>query len=323
MIKENKTLNLLRAIACIGVVLIHVPFPGNFGLIIKKIFEFAVPLFAMITGYYSYKQNASVICKRLKKIVLIFLSSLFIYTFFSFLVNVMQGEMLEWIKNLVNFESLLKLLIFCTVDYAIPLWYLIAMIEMYIFWFYVVKNKHESRYVKLLPLLFVIQFVSIIYCESNDLSWYLKINFVTRIMPWFLAGYYVAYKFFNEEPKLSDLSLILGIIVGVLIAIFPSLLKTNVDFSCLGYLPITLSLFILAIKYPNINCSNKVLYIGKKLSLYIYIVHPLVDSVIDKTLNILHFDNILYAYINPFVVIILSIILSGVIDKIINKLKKA
>jgi len=47
---RNNCLNILKCIACIGVVFIHIAFPGIFGRVIQVFAAFAVPLFLMIAG---------------------------------------------------------------------------------------------------------------------------------------------------------------------------------------------------------------------------------------------------------------------------------
>ena len=70
--KKNLKLNLLKGIACSGVVFAHVPFPGVFGKIVDLAAAFAVPFFLMIAGYYSYGAGLAVIRRRLVKIIKIF-----------------------------------------------------------------------------------------------------------------------------------------------------------------------------------------------------------------------------------------------------------
>ena len=55
-----------------GVVFIHVSFPGVGGIIISKLAQFAVPTFFMIAGYYAYGQKEEKLTKRLKRILWIF-----------------------------------------------------------------------------------------------------------------------------------------------------------------------------------------------------------------------------------------------------------
>ena len=50
---RNPMLDFIKGIACICVVFIHVTFPDRFGLILKNICGYAVPLFFVIAGYYA------------------------------------------------------------------------------------------------------------------------------------------------------------------------------------------------------------------------------------------------------------------------------
>ena len=53
----NNKLNFLKCFACIGVVFIHITFPGRFGEIVRLGADYAVPVFFMIAGYYAWGKN--------------------------------------------------------------------------------------------------------------------------------------------------------------------------------------------------------------------------------------------------------------------------
>ena len=60
----NVKLNLLKGFACMGVVFIHITFPGLFGKIVLQASAYAVPVFFMIAGYYAYGKDADVIDRK-------------------------------------------------------------------------------------------------------------------------------------------------------------------------------------------------------------------------------------------------------------------
>ena len=70
---ENVKLNLVKGFACIGVVFIHVTFPGLAGEIISSASSYAVPIFFMIAGYYAFGKDEKTIKRRLVKIIKIFI----------------------------------------------------------------------------------------------------------------------------------------------------------------------------------------------------------------------------------------------------------
>ena len=82
--EKNYTLNFVKFLACIMVVLIHCKFPGDLGLYTTALARFAVPFFFMVSGYYAYRsKNTNEYTKKqiikITKIAIIALIAYFIY----------------------------------------------------------------------------------------------------------------------------------------------------------------------------------------------------------------------------------------------------
>ena len=60
---RNSCLSLLKFIACISVVFVHVPFPGELGSILLWFSQFAASIFIMTAGYYSFGCSETLIDK--------------------------------------------------------------------------------------------------------------------------------------------------------------------------------------------------------------------------------------------------------------------
>lgn len=58
--KNIDSLDCVKGVACIFVILIHCTFPGVFGETLRSIARFAVPLFFTITGYFLLDSNGNV-----------------------------------------------------------------------------------------------------------------------------------------------------------------------------------------------------------------------------------------------------------------------
>lgn len=71
-INRSSMFDFIKGLACMGMVFIHVTFPGTAGMAIKTAALFAVPVFLMIAGFYSLGATEEKILFRLKKILLIF-----------------------------------------------------------------------------------------------------------------------------------------------------------------------------------------------------------------------------------------------------------
>lgn len=319
---ENKSINFFKGILCIGVIFIHIPFPGTFGLILKKIFSCAVPFFAMIAGYYAYKKDIKTIIRRTKKISFYLIFSYLLYFILNIVINIFKGNLYKWLfTSVLNVYAIAKMIFFCYVDFALPLWYLIAMLETYLIWIIVIKLKKEKSFLKFMPILFLVQIISVIYCESFSLSWYIKINFITRLLPWFLLGYHINYYSIQEKINIKKVHMFIGIIIGLIINILPTVINSKIDFSCIGYILTTPLLFCFCIK-NNHSIMKSIEYIGKRLSLYIYIFHLIIFQVISFLLfNIMKIDenNSIVSLLIPCIVCIITILFCFIFEHIKQK----
>lgn len=65
--EHNNCLDFFKGIACLLIILVHVPFPGFFGEIIGALSRFAVPFFFMISGYFYIIRIGKLYQKRCRK----------------------------------------------------------------------------------------------------------------------------------------------------------------------------------------------------------------------------------------------------------------
>ncbi|WP_408071413.1 acyltransferase family protein [Butyrivibrio sp. JL13D10] len=317
MEQRNHMLNLLKGIGCVGVVFIHVPFPGMIGTAMAKLAQFTVPIFAMIAGYYALNCDEAKIKKRLFRMCHIFLVALVWWLLYAVLMHFYNGDFIQWVKKELSIVTIVKFFVFINLDFAIPLWYLIGMIETYIVWFMAVKFKKEKDFVHLMPLLFLLQFVLTTYCETKGLPWSFKINFITRILAWFLLGYKIHDNEDNIIGKVNGIKLVWGVLLGEFIAFFHVIFKSRLDFSCVGIFLVSASLFIAAIKYKDISVSKTIEYLGDKLSLNVYIFHSIIAwifVVVAECLLPIDTANGLFPWINPVLTAVATIFLAQIIE---------
>ena len=315
----NVKLNLLKGFACMGVVFIHITFPGLFGQIVKYASAYAVPIFFMIAGYYAYGKDTDIIKRRLIKIVKIFVYGYMLFFLFNLALSIKNNEVLQWLSSNFNWKTPIKYICFCTINFAIPLWYLIAMIETYIVWLFIVKRKKEHLIIKITPILFFFQIILTSYCETMQLEWFWKINFLTRAMPWFTLGYYLNIEMGQNKRLIKTSTLVMMIIVGCAIAIIPTAFDLTVKFNVIGYIPYAFGLFSLVLKNSSKSICKSVEFIGDKLSLNIYILHMLMAVIIDfafhRFLNV-NIEANLYLWLRPIIVLVATIFASWVVYKI-------
>ena len=311
---RNNCLNLLKCIACFGVVFMHVTFPGIFGKVVSGISTCAVPLFFMIAGYYSYGCTTEKIKARFRKIVKILIFAIVVWFPYMFVVNKFNNTLDSWLADVFSWKTPIKFFVFCTIDWARPLWYLIAMAEAYFVWMYIVKDKKETTAIKFTWLLFIISSVLTVFVDSLGLNWSYKINFICKAMPWFMFGYLVNERFESKLYNVKNTNLFIFVIIGWII-ILSVILETPVDFSSLGLLLAAPSLFLIGVKNCSINISKPVEYIAEKLSLFIYIFHSLVSSVISYAARFIGIDKVgIYSYIHPIITLFATIMVAMILE---------
>ncbi|VPF76639.1 transmembrane protein [Streptococcus pneumoniae] len=106
----NSTLHAIKVLACFSVVAIHIWLPGKIGAFYQIIARFAVPMFFLISGFYSYNISKNKIQNRIKKIFRLILRS----TFFGIGILIAQKQ-----KKIINCKIINKILILGTIIYPI------------------------------------------------------------------------------------------------------------------------------------------------------------------------------------------------------------
>lgn len=317
---QNVKLNFLKGIACIGVIFIHVKFPGKYGQIISSLSGVAVPIFFIVAGYYSYAKDKMIIKKKIIKITKIFLKAYTLYFLYNLLLAMNDYGVALWFQNNFNWKTPIKYIVFCTIDFAIPLWYLIAMIETYMVWFLVVHNKKEIYILKYIPILFILQILLTFYCDIMEMDWFWKINFFTRALPWYLFGYYLS----SNKLRISKNMIKALIFIGGGIILISIILNLKLNFSIVGYIPLAFSLFSLTLIDQKKSINNLIEFIGEKLSLNIYILHPLIDLIIIefcKNILKINIEKNIYLWCHPIIVFLVTIMISYVIYRFNTEIK--
>lgn len=323
---RNNCLNLLKCIACIGVVFVHVTFPGTFGEIVKYTASaFAVPLFFMIAGYYSFGCTYNKIKKRFIKIVKILVFAIIWWFLYRSVLNIQDNTIIEWLASIFTWKTLVKFFAFCTISWAIPLWYLIAMAETYFVWMFIVQYKAEAKATNLTYLFFALGAILSVIVDTFGLNWSYKINFICRAMPWFMFGYLVKERYESELPDIKNTTLLSIAIVGWIISLSAIILKTPVNYYYVGVLLTAPSLFLIGVKNSNIRISRAVEYIAEKLSLFIYIFHSIVSAGVKTIVKTAGIDTSgVYNYIHPVLTLAATIAVAMVFSYIFkNKKLKA
>ena len=327
---DNKTLYSAKTIACFFIICIHISFPGTLGRLSLILSRFTVPLFFMITGYYTFYKNPEktkcILNNRLKKIIKLALICTLLYLILNVFKQLITSNISNYISSLISYKNIMKLLIF---NWTTPfigvghLWYLFALIYDYLLFKFI--NKHN-----LYKLSYIYSIIAIIVVYMVEVcNYYYKLGFSEIYWRnWLFVGFpfmMLGHLFHKKEDVFVNKSKVFLATVFLLVSLIISfyfietILIKDILFLYINSLIIDFLIFYISIHNSNINIFYK---LGKYDSGNIYIIHYAVILFLNFIIMFSNNKIYLSGYILPFLVFLISYILSLLYRKIMNAFKK-
>lgn len=304
MTKRWNSLDCLKGLSCLAVVLIHYNFPGNLGLAVKAACRFAVPVFFCVSGFFlAPNQEISEVklLKKLRHILKILLASGLFYAFFAVAWNVVTNPAWNWKQfsgNTLLAPKIVKF--FLTNDPFLysHLWFMLALVYSYAAILLFCGGKRQSRLTGLFAVVLLIaysciqEFGGLLHIQRSlaipgtDVRVYLFNLFIFRALPFILFGMVMR----RHEAAIARLPLrkpllIALMLLGCCLSIAERFLVAEAQYFVGSYITVA-AMFVLAIKEPD--WGGRVLsYIGRELSLYVYVLHIAVGQVVNLFLGVL------------------------------------
>lgn len=325
---RNKNIDVLRGIACLGVVLIHVRFPGQLGLDIVALARSCVAIFFVTAGYFCFKNDALKMEERAKKkakdtfkLLIIAFSLYFIWESSIRFAGSGYQSVFAWWDTLFQGRNLIRVVLLHEDPIAGHLWFLPALISCYLLQILACR----FGFTKKLSYLSIVAFLlGLILMGSSTI---LKIGLPMQIcrngwfygIPMFQLGLEIRRKQERGrilEPKISLVLLIIGTIVTLL------------EYQFIGYLQVyagTVLMVIgsmeLAIQPYVIKGDSYISILGQRCSSIIYISHWGIMELFDKIQSVFQLDKYLFwLWIKPLIVIFFAIIFAGLVELIKGRL---
>ena len=324
---RNNTLDFIKLIASYMVVFIHVLFYGKVGTLFDALARFAVPLFFTVSGFYSYEITEKQVKRRIVHIFHLLLFAVATYTLWNalrYLIKLDIHGMVQYFYSFITSKSLLKLFLLNVPLCTVHLWYLYAILYVYIFYMIVLTftiNKNIVFVVSSLLLVLHIFLGEGLTIRGIVVPIFIVRNFALMGIPFFglglLANTY-RHKLRNISNRIIILSMLFGIVETVLSRYF---FGKNELYT--GSLFVLFSLVTIFVKYPDIALPPALISMAS-CSTYIYIFHPMVSSVVNKIYSVCSFDydsSVFLQMLHPIVVCIFSSLLALVIDKTAHKIR--
>lgn len=328
--KRDWRFDFLKGISCIFVVFLHSRFPGAAGDIIIYVCRFPVPLFFMISGYFCYSKERAWIKKRaFNMLKMLFLAELFygiwnyIRTFLPIGTNVT-----DYLKVSSVLSHPVRTLLSGTVFNG-TLWYLYAAFWTYcILYVFPQKNKAKSWRYLLIPILLCLQIFGRFYWQNHhdiDSDIYLFRNALLFGLPLTLCGsLFAELEGFIKEHVNWRKALLICAFGGLLIIAEYFISGQYMDFH-LSTIFTSAGLFLLAMTYPfeETRPLKFISYIGRRLSMWIYVSASFFDSVIYLiAIKLgLQFDP-LFLWLNPILTCVSSALFALIASEIKNRIRE-
>lgn len=330
-----KSLDSFKTIACLMVVFIHA---SNSGVIEENIIpltRIAVPFFFMVTGFFMYKSNKHAIKKQIHKVInLVVVSNLFYFFVELFQNPDLKRSFYDLVVTIFDYKTILKFTLFNVEPFKIAehLWYLLAILYVLLIYKQLSGTKYERILIKIVPILLITDLIFGKYSWiifHREFPYILLRNYIFVGLPYFYIGYiirenYEHKKFVNYKNS--------NLICFIIFFIVTSILEKNL-ISLFGHVPardhyisttfLVISLFIFLINNPEFLSNNLINDIGKKYSTYIYVIHPFLIYLFNGTvLNLPIFFITVYKTLSPFIIFVISLLISIFIDIVFNRKRK-
>lgn len=283
---QNRTLNFLKGVGCMGVVLIHFPFPGLFGLVIKRLSYSAVPIFLLISGYFSYCKDAQAQSKALvrKTVSILKISAWAIgfYFLYALVFHLVKQDAMEFLSKCFSRNGFVNFFVvnnFEIID-AYHLWFLPSLLYSYLLLLVLDKFRCIDKVYPVLPLWFAAKLATEVIVDTYGFSYHFRCNALAAA-PYVLLGRYFACKETarSKTGAAGHLAIACASAIGILIL---AVWNRQSGLFWLLVPCIAVPLFLLAIQKPNMAPCPFLQKVGADYSLDVYIFHIFVYRVLSN-----------------------------------------
>lgn len=320
MKERNYSIDILKFVCAVLVVILHTDF--KFHDAILPMTRCAVPCFLIISGFLLYSENKCIGYERLRRnikhVFHIMLWATLLFALIKEIMAIRHGEiyfpsMRQWFNFIVFNDN----------PFGFHLWYLGAYLYVLVIMKVVDKYSLWKPFLYATPLLLSGDLLfgkySLLLLNHEYPFVYVR-NFIFVGLPYFMVGVWI--KMHRKSLLRVNKIIYAG---GVIFFTYTSVLEKMILID-LGKNPmrehylsttfLAICLLLLVLSFKNIK-SSRVSFLGERDSLYIYVFHPLfiiiLPFVIDKmSKNV----GLCYQWTAPFVVLVLTIILTVTLRKI-------
>ena len=326
--KRVKSFDCLKGLACIAVVFIHFNFEGDLGLAVKAFCRFGVPVFFCISGFFLLSDgtvNDGKIVDKIRHVFGIAVGAGIFYFAFTVLINSLQSsrwDMKKFAVSRLTADRITKFFITNDPFLYSHLWFLRGLIYCYAFVLLFFAKNRRLTWIKWMAPLLLIAYTCLqefggllgirrsVWIPGTENRVYFYNLFLFRALPAVLFGVLMnQYRDRIERLPVKKAVLAALAVLGGFLAVWERFAIGESQFFLGSYVTVA-ALFTLALKMPDWQPTG-LGYMGRELSMYIYILHIAVGRVMDMAARILGVrETAGYLYGKPFMVLAASILLA-------------
>lgn len=314
---ENKSLNFMKGISCLTVILLHCPIPGVIGDGIIYAMRFPVPMFFMISGYFCYYKGTEWIKKAQLKTLKLLLCAEVIGGAVSFVFG--DKSVSEQIRELSLWSDPLRTL-FCGTLFNGTLWYLYAMLWTWMI-LYVVKKRGGIRWsYAAIPVLMLVHIVGRLYIqETGDIDvWiYLFRSALLFGVPFVLLGHFLAEKAEWIIERISNGKCVLLLFLGGIVMVMEFVVLNCYMDLWFSTVLVVSAMFLFAMVNPDREIIPIIAKIGKKYSMVLYMIHIPVSRILGRCFKP-NMSSTAYEWVHPFATMATALLTAVIVARVRN-----
>jgi len=321
------SLDKLKAICAFLIVCIHAPFPGVFGEYFKCLTRIAVPIFFIISGYfYTFTTVKEQIIKVLRLVIICNLG----YFVLGLANAVMRHNLTAYVTKILEVKKLVLFILVNQSPFAIHLWYLGAILYVYVLFYLAEKCGWKKWIVVSFPVFLLLDLILGKYSLllfHREFPVVLVRNWLFVGIPFFSIGILIKnYKcLLNQICKKWTvfLCILLFSITSILERWFLVLNQINAtrdQYISTAFLAISVFLFFL---YFVDNQQNTIAKIGLLDSTWVYVIHYALIMVFGAIMRKNPQFYEIYTLGRPIIIFVLSVLLVEFARKGLNVIQKS
>lgn len=197
---RNRTLDMVKAICAYAVVLLHVHFPGNAGIIANVLARFAVPMFFMVSGYFCFRGDDTEFIrtgKKIRHVLKLMIVAFPVCCLWELIQNHIDGaSQKEWLEALVSGEHIRQFLLYNNSSQVKwHLWFLPALLYCYLLFALAARFRICKQAYVLIPVLLLIhfgmeEFSTFLFPEKHFRVMQFR-NYLFTGFPFFMLGHLI------------------------------------------------------------------------------------------------------------------------------------